>query len=483
MGAATSGNTKAAIPAAMANKIPIISGSATADDITMDSDGNIREYVFKTCFSDSYQGIVMAEFATNDLGIKKVAILADSTSDYAKGLSKSFKETFEKYGGKILIEEAYKSKDTDFKAVLTSIKSVNPDAIFIPGYYEEVGLIVRQARELGLDVPILGGDGYESPKFAEISGKEAANNVFYSNHYSPMDDSEEVVGFRERFKKKYNKEPNGFNALGYDLAYLLKDALERAEEANPEKLKKALESTKDFKGVTGTITIDENHNPIKSTTIIELKDGVPVFLKKLDPNLITAIAVSLFIEYTMMFFVKPDSRTFPKVLSNNKVDLLGGEVLLDIKNIYIILVTIVLMILLQYIVNKTKIGKAMRAVALDKDAAQLMGVDIDKTISFTFLIGSALAGAAGVLVEVYYNTINPLMGTTPGLKAFISAVLGGIGIIPGAVFGGFFLGMVETLVSAYGNSIFKDAVAFSILIIVLLVKPDGLLGKAVKEKV
>ncbi|HEY8362110.1 MAG TPA: branched-chain amino acid ABC transporter permease [Tissierellaceae bacterium] len=200
-------------------------------------------------------------------------------------------------------------------------------------------------------------------------------------------------------------------------------------------------------------------------------------------TLITAIAVSLFIEYTMMFFVKPDSRTFPKVLSNNKVDLLGGEVLLDIKNIYIILVTIVLMILLQYIVNKTKIGKAMRAVALDKDAAQLMGVDIDKTISFTFLIGSALAGAAGVLVGVYYNTINPLMGTTPGLKAFISAVLGGIGIIPGAVFGGFFLGMVETLVSAYGNSIFKDAVAFSILIIVLLVKPDGLLGKAVKEKV
>ena len=141
------------------------------------------------------------------------------------------------------------------------------------------------------------------------------------------------------------------------------------------------------------------------------------------------------------------------------------------------------MIGLQYIVHRTKMGKAMRAVSLDKDAAELMGVDVNKTISATFALGSALAGAAGVLVGVYYNTINPLMGTVPGLKAFVAAVLGGIGIIPGAVFGGFFLGMTETLVSAYGGSVFKDAVAFSILIIVLLFKPNGLLGKTIKEKV
>lgn len=226
----------------------------------------------------------MAEFAVNDLGAKSAAILADSTSDYAQGLSKAFKETFGNYGGKVLVEEAYQAKDTDFKAVLTNIKAANPEVIFVPGYYEEVGLIARQARELGLDVPILGGDGYESPKFVEISGKEAANNIYFSNHYSPMDDAEEVVKFRESFKAKYNREADGFNALGYDMAYLLKDALERAGEANPEKLKEALEATKDFKGVTGTISIDENHNPIKSTTIIELKDGVPTFLKKLDPK-------------------------------------------------------------------------------------------------------------------------------------------------------------------------------------------------------
>ena len=199
--------------------------------------------------------------------------------------------------------------------------------------------------------------------------------------------------------------------------------------------------------------------------------------------LITAISVSLFLQYTMMYFVKPDTRTFPEVLANKKLTFLGGSIILDMKNIYIVLITILLMVGLQYIVHKTKIGKAMRAVSLDKEAAELMGINVDKVISYTFAMGSALAGAAGVLVGVYYNTINPLMGAGPGLKAFVAAVLGGIGIIPGAVFGGFFLGMTETMVSAYGGSIFKDAVAFTILIIVLLVKPNGLLGKTIKEKV
>lgn len=284
LGPALSGNTKAATPAAMQNKIPLISGSATTDDITVDSNGNVREYIFKTCFNDSFQGIMMAGFAFNDLGLKNAAILADSTSDYAKGLSKNFKETFTNLGGKVLTEEAYQSKDTDFKAVLTNIKGKNPDVLFVPGYYEEVGLIVRQARELGLNVPILGGDGYESPKLIEIAGKEALNKVYYSSHYSSLDDSQEVVKFKENFKAKYGKDPDAFNALGYDLAYFLKDGLERAGEANSEKLKDALAQTKDFKGVTGTLSVDEKHNPVKSVTIIEVKDGEPTFLKKLDPK-------------------------------------------------------------------------------------------------------------------------------------------------------------------------------------------------------
>lgn len=199
--------------------------------------------------------------------------------------------------------------------------------------------------------------------------------------------------------------------------------------------------------------------------------------------LITAISVSLFLQYGTMYFVKAETRTFPEVLSNKSFKLLNGSVVMSIRDIYIILVTVVLMVTLQYLIQKTKSGKAMRAVAMDREAAQLMGVNIDKTISYTFAIGSALAGAAGVLVGVYYNSINPLMGTMPGLKAFVAAVIGGIGIIPGAVIGGYFLGMTETMVSAYGGSLFKDAVAFIILILILLIKPNGLLGKNIKEKV
>lgn len=199
--------------------------------------------------------------------------------------------------------------------------------------------------------------------------------------------------------------------------------------------------------------------------------------------LITAISVSLFLEYGMMYFVKPDTRTFPNVLPNKQLSLLNGTLILDVRNIYIIVVTISLMLVLQFIIHRTKVGKSMRAVSMDRDAAQLMGIDINKTISYTFAIGSALAGAAGVLVGAYYNSINPLMGVSPGLKAFVAAVIGGIGVIPGAMFGGLFLGMTETMVSAFGGSLYKDAVSFAILIIVLLIKPTGLLGSDIKEKV
>ncbi len=199
--------------------------------------------------------------------------------------------------------------------------------------------------------------------------------------------------------------------------------------------------------------------------------------------LITAISVSLFLEYTMVYFVGPETRTFPQVLESQRLTLFNGNVILDTKNIYIFIITVILMITLQFVVRKTKVGKAMRAVSLDKEAAELMGINVNKIISYTFAMGSALAGAAGVLVGIYYNTINPLMGVGPGLKAFVAAVLGGIGLIPGAVFGGFFLGITETLVSAFGGSVYKDAVAFAILIVILLVKPTGLLGKNLKEKV
>jgi branched-chain amino acid transport system permease protein len=197
--------------------------------------------------------------------------------------------------------------------------------------------------------------------------------------------------------------------------------------------------------------------------------------------LITAIGVSLLLEYVMMFFVGAEVRSFPKVLSDSSFNL--GNVVINMQQIYIVVTALVLMILLQFIVNKTKVGKAMRAVSADPDAAQLMGIKVDNTISFTFAIGSALAGAGGVLVGIYYNSIDPLMGLMPGLKAFVAAVFGGIGSIPGAMIGGLSIGVLETLVSGYGNSMYRDAAVFAFLILILIIKPSGLLGKNTKEKV
>jgi branched-chain amino acid transport system permease protein len=199
--------------------------------------------------------------------------------------------------------------------------------------------------------------------------------------------------------------------------------------------------------------------------------------------LITAIGVSLFLEYGTMSIVGPTVRSYPPMTGLMVQTFKLGSLTITMQQILIVGITVILMILLQFIVKKTRIGKAMRAVSLDQDAAMLMGINVNNTISFTFALGSALAGAAGVLVGIYYNSINPLMGIIPGLKAFIAAVFGGIGIIPGAMIGGYLIGFVEVFVSGYGNSMFRDAVVFAILILVLIIKPTGLLGKNTREKV
>lgn len=197
--------------------------------------------------------------------------------------------------------------------------------------------------------------------------------------------------------------------------------------------------------------------------------------------LITAIGVSFFLEYTSMYFVSPTPRTFPAVFGD--VSIHWGSLILNGQQILIFAITFVLMALLTYIVQYTKVGRAMRAVSFDTETAQLMGIDANKIISVTFGIGSALAAAAGVLVGVYYNSIDPLMGIMPGLKAFVAAVLGGIGSIPGAVTGGIILGVIEAFVSGFISSTFRDAAAFGILILVLLFRPSGLFGKNTQEKV
>ncbi|HHW30680.1 MAG TPA: ABC transporter substrate-binding protein [Clostridiaceae bacterium] len=275
IGPATTGAFKATIPVANQYKIPVVSGSATADDVTYDASG-LKEYAFRICFSDSYQGTAMANFALNNLSAKKAVIIMDSSSDYGKGLAENFQETFEAGGGTIVAKEAYVAKDTDFNAILTKIKGQDFDVIFIPGYYNEAGLIIKQARQQGINVPILGADGFDSPVLLELAGAQALNNVYFSNHYSSLDKDPAVEKFIQDFKAKYNKEPDAFNALGYDAAMFVADGIRRAEALTGEALKKAFEATTNFSGVTGSFSIDEKHNAVKKLVVIELKDGVQV---------------------------------------------------------------------------------------------------------------------------------------------------------------------------------------------------------------
>jgi branched-chain amino acid transport system substrate-binding protein len=284
IGSATSGNTVAQVQIANDNKTVVLSPSGTSPNVTVGTDGSVNEYAFRTSFIDPFQGTVAANFAADELDVKSVAIYADSSSDYAKGLASAFKETFEGTGGKIVAEESYVAKDTDFRSTLTRIKSSNPDFIFIPGYYEEVGLIVKQAREMGIDVPLMGADGWDSPKLVELAGADALNNTYITNHYSSDDPDEKIQKFVSSFSDKYEgASPDAFNALGYDSVYLLADAIKRAGGLDKTKIKDELASTKDLSLVSGVVTIDENHNPIKSATVLEYKDGKQVFNTKVNP--------------------------------------------------------------------------------------------------------------------------------------------------------------------------------------------------------
>ncbi|WP_042462825.1 ABC transporter substrate-binding protein [Neobacillus dielmonensis] len=284
IGAATSGNTVAQAQVANDTKTVLIAPGGTSPTVTVDEKGKVRPYVFRTSFIDPFQGTVAANFALDNLKVKDAAIFADSSSDYAKGLSDSFKKTFEKAGGKIVSQEAYVGKDTDFRATLTRIKAKHPSFIFIPGYYEEVGLIVKQARELGIDVPLVGADGWDSPKLVELAGADALNNTYIINHYSSEDPDEKVQKFVTAFKEASGGEaPNAFNALGYDTVYFLADAIKRAGSTDSSKIQKALEETKDLALITGALTIDKNHHPVKTATVLEYKDGKQVFNTKVNP--------------------------------------------------------------------------------------------------------------------------------------------------------------------------------------------------------
>lgn len=272
LGPATSGAFKATIPEATKNKVAVISGSTTAEGVTSDENG-VKEFAFRICFSDLYQGTAMANYALKNMSATKAVIIMDNSSDYGKGLAENFKKTFESAGGTIVATEAFVSGDTDFNAILTKIKGQEFDVIFIPGYYNEAGLIIKQARDLGINAPILGADGFGAPELVELAGKPALNNVFFSSHFSVLDKNPAVSDFIANFNAKYKKDPDQFAALGYDLVYFVADAIKRAGSTDPVAIKDALAAAKDFPGITGTFSMGANHDPVKDVVVVGFKDG------------------------------------------------------------------------------------------------------------------------------------------------------------------------------------------------------------------
>lgn len=280
IGPATSAAVKSSLPNATKVKVPLVTPSGTDDSITTQND-TVQPYAFRTCFQDSFQGKVLAVYATDTLKAQKAAILGDNSSDYAKGLTTAFKDAYE---GEITAEENFTKGDKDFQAVLTKIKDKDFDVLYLPGYYEETGLITKQAREMGIDVPILGPDGFSDPKYVEIAGKENVNDIYYASHFSTKTDAnEKVTDFVESFKEQYDKEPSSFNALAYDAVYMIKQAIEDQGSADSEAITKGLSELKDFEGVTGTMTIDKDHNPEKSAVVLGLQEGVETTAEIVNP--------------------------------------------------------------------------------------------------------------------------------------------------------------------------------------------------------
>ena len=281
LGAVTSSNTLAASPVVTDNKIPLLTPTATNEKVTMEN-GQLKPWIFRSCFLDPFQGRVAANFALNNLKVKTAAVYFDQKDDYSKGLAQEFAKVFQAGGGKITTTQQYVGGDKDFRAVLTLIKSTNPELVFVPGYYNEVGLIVKQARESGMRMPFLGGDGWDSAKLAEVGGAANLNNTYFVNHMWADDPA--TKPFVEAYKAKYGNEPDALAALGYDAAKILINAIQTAGSADPAKIREALEKTKDFQGVTGVITVDPaTHNPVKSAVILQMVDGNKKLVTHIQP--------------------------------------------------------------------------------------------------------------------------------------------------------------------------------------------------------
>jgi branched-chain amino acid transport system substrate-binding protein len=275
----TSGNSRAAAPKAQASHVPLISPSSTDPAVTQTGD-----YIFRACFVDSFQGEVMASFAVNTLKAQKAAILFDFNSPYGLGLTEYFKTSFTRLGGKIVAEQSYTQGDADFKGQLSTIRSAEPDVIYIPGYYGDVALIAKQARMIGLTQPLLGGDGWDAPELWQLGG-DSLNGSYITTHYSIDDPSPAIEAFVNTYKQRYgNLLPDAHAALAYDATRLLFDAITRAGSTDSAKIRDALAQTKNFGGVTGIITMDSNRNAIKPAVVLKLQDVKSIYQETIQPQ-------------------------------------------------------------------------------------------------------------------------------------------------------------------------------------------------------
>ncbi|MDX2226934.1 MAG: ABC transporter substrate-binding protein [Verrucomicrobiae bacterium] len=278
IGEVASSRSIAAAPQCQSARVPMLSPASTNPKVT-----EIGDFIFRGCFIDPFQGAAMAKFAMEDLKLRKFAVFTDVKNDYSVGLAKFFKEKVRELGGEIVADESYSEGDVDFKAQLTSIKGRNPDAIFLPGYYTEFGLIARQARELGMTVPFLGGDGWDSEKTFEIGGK-AIIGSYYSNHYSPDDTRPKVREFVKAFKQQHGQVPDAMAVLGYDSMYMMADSIRRAGSTDGQAIRDALATIKGFEGVAGNITMDAGRNAQKSLVVLKIEDGNKTsFVKSVEP--------------------------------------------------------------------------------------------------------------------------------------------------------------------------------------------------------
>jgi len=274
LGEGASTNSLAAAPVAQEAKIPMITPSSTNPKVTETGD-----YISRVCFIDPFQGSTMAKFAATTLKAKTAAVLGDVNSDYSKGLTKFFEEEFNKQGGKVIANESYTQTDPDFKGQLTKIRELKPDVLYIPGYYGQVGIIAKQARELGMNIPLLGGDGWDSPELWKLGGA-ALKDAYISNHYSADNPAPEIQNFVKAYEAKFKVVPDSLAALAYDAAKVLADAIKRAGGTDSAKLKDAINATKNFAGVTGTITLDEKRNAVKPAVVLSLDPAASKFTFK-----------------------------------------------------------------------------------------------------------------------------------------------------------------------------------------------------------